>query len=83
MTFAVVANLPARSAADGRLAAALDAVDQADVDDLGVPGAPAGIVDGVGAVAAHQPEEPVDLAHLGPRQRMLQHGGRVRAAGSL
>lgn len=46
MTFAVVANLPARSAAEGGLAAALDAVDQADVDDLGVEGAPAGIVDG-------------------------------------
>ena len=55
------------------------AVDEPDVDDFGVQGAPAGIVDGVCAVAAHQPEEPVDLAHLRPRQRMLQRGGRVGA----
>ena len=54
-------------------AAGQHAVDEPDVDDLGVQGAAAGVLDRVGAVAAHQPQQPVDLAHLGPRQRMLQH----------
>ena len=31
------------------------------------------------AVAAHQPQEPVDLAHLSPRQRILQHRRGVGA----
>jgi hypothetical protein len=43
------------------------------MDDLGVEGAAAGVIDGLGAVAAHQPQKPVDLAHLGPRQRVLEY----------
>ena len=45
-----------------------------DVDDLGVQRAAAGIVDRISAVAAHQPQQPVNLAHLGPRQRMPPAG---------
>ena len=37
-------------------AAGQHALDQPDVDDFGVQGAAAGVVDRVGAVAAHQPE---------------------------
>jgi hypothetical protein len=40
---------------------------------------PAGVLDRISAMAAHQPQQPVDLAHLGPRQRMLEHGGGVGA----
>ena len=51
------------------------AVDQPDADRFGVHGALAGVIDALGAVAAHQPEQPVDLAHLRPGQRMLQQRG--------
>jgi hypothetical protein len=55
--------------------------DQSDVDRLGVQGAPAGRLDPVGAVAADQAEQPVDLAHLGPGQRVVEHRGGVGANG--
>lgn len=60
-------------------AAGQDPLDQPDVDHLGVQGTPARVVDLLGAVAAHQPQQPVDLTHLGPRQRMLEHRCRVGA----
>ncbi len=52
---------------------------QPDVDRFGVQGAPAGVIDPVGAVTAHQRKQPVNLAHLRPRQRMLQRRRRVGA----
>jgi hypothetical protein len=55
---------------------------QPDVDRFGVQGAPAGVIDPVGAVTAHQRKQPdnlVNLAHLRPRQRMLQQRRRVGA----
>ncbi|MEV6324977.1 hypothetical protein AB0M45_27925 [Nocardia sp. NPDC051787] len=58
-------------------AASEHAVDDADVDDLDVQGAATGVIDGVGAVAAHQPEQPVDLPHLRPGQWMLEHRRRI------
>ncbi|WP_337822226.1 hypothetical protein [Amycolatopsis sp. A1MSW2902] len=58
-------------------AASEHAVDQSDVDRLCLQGAPAGFVDRVGAVPADQVEQPVDLPHFGPRQRMFQAGGDI------
>lgn len=65
--------------AAGRGGAGEHAVDDPDVDDLGVQRPAAGLVDGVGAVAAHQPEQPVDLPHLRPGQWMFEHRRRIGA----
>ena len=42
-------------------------------------GTAAGVVNRIGAVAAHQPRQSIDVAHLGPRQRMLEHRSRICA----
>jgi hypothetical protein len=49
------------------------APDQADVDGLGLQCLGAGRVHSVGSPLLDQAEEGIDLAHLGPRQRVLQH----------
>ena len=54
-------------------------INESHVDRLGLEGLLAGRVDGLVAVAADQSEQPVDLAHFGPGQRMIQQRGGVGA----
>ncbi len=69
--------------AGGVEAAGEDAFDEPDVDDLDLECLRAGEVGLLGAVAPRQPEQPIDLAHLGPGQRVLEDcfgvGADVRA----
>ena len=53
-------------------AAGEDAFDEPDVDDLDLECPRAGEVGLLGAVAPREPEQSIDLAHLGPRQRVLE-----------
>src|ERR1700722_4173657 len=55
--------------------------DQPDVERFGFAGARAGGVDPLGSPFFDQPEQGVDLAHLGPRQRAVQQGGGIHADG--
>jgi hypothetical protein len=54
-------------------------VEESDVDDPGVQGASAGVVDRGRTGAADQAEQPGGRAHLRPGQWMLEHRGNVGA----
>ena len=55
--------------------------DEPDVDDLVVQGARARGFDALCAPLLHQAQQRVDLAHLGPGQRVVEQGRRVGADG--
>ena len=48
-------------------------------DDIEIQGCRAGRLDPLGAVAAHQAQQPVDGAHPGPRQRVIEDPVRRRS----